>query len=116
MAALLVQVNDTVTKTESVSFAFNPGFPVIFESIAVTESVSIARNFLGIDVSDTIAIVEVATPFTIQLQDTQGGGGGGGAGVSGSPAELWRPTWLIDMSQMTVIPGGYAAASLRFST
>jgi hypothetical protein len=115
MPPVLLLTSDTVTTTESVSLAFNPGFPVIFEPISITESVSIARSILEINVVDTVPILEVVTPFSIDLQDTQGGGGGGGVGV-GSEAELWRPTWLIDMSQMTVIPGGYAASSLRFST
>lgn len=116
MPPVLLLISDTVTTTESVSLAFNPGFPVIFESVPITESVSIARSILEINVADTVSILEVVTPFSIDLQDTQGGGGGGGAGVAGSDTEVWRPTWLIDMSQMTVIPGGYAASSLRFST
>jgi hypothetical protein len=116
MPPVLLLTSDIVTETESVSLAFNPGFPVIFESVPITEGVSIARSILEINVADAIPILEVITPFTIQLQDTQGGGGAGGAGTPGSDAELWRPTWLIDMSQMTVIPGGYAADSLRFST
>ena len=113
--ALGVLVSDTRNPTESVSLAFNPGFPAIFEQITVTESVTLAQGILLIDVHEDAAPFEVVAAFTLQFQDTQGGGGGGG-GPDGSPtSELWKPVWLIDLSGMTIIPTGYVASELRFS-
>jgi hypothetical protein len=115
MPTLLPRVNDILVATEDVAFRFNPGVPVVSDVISVAESVTISRSFLEINVFDTRAITEIATPFTLTPQDTQGGGGSGGAGISGAAQELWRPIWLIDMSGITVLPAGFVAADLHFA-
>jgi len=117
MPSLTPLVSDALTATEAISFRFNPGVPVVADAITVSESVTLRRSLLEINVAETIPVGEVAIPFTIALQDTQGSGGSGGSGsgLSGAANELWQPVWLIDMSQITVLPAGILAASLRFS-
>jgi len=105
-AVLLI---DVPTITESVALAFNPGTPYALDTIDVTDSVTLAFSNLQIDVFDDANTTESWQVFALTLQDTQGGTGGG------APTAVWRPVWLIDMSQITIIPAPYTSAELKFS-
>lgn len=107
--ALLVLSNDTDTATESVSLRFNPGFPQVFDSSTIIESVTLSPSNHQINVSEDAGPTESWTVFALDFQDTQGGSGGGAAG------DLWRPVWLIDLSAMTIIPAPLVANDLKFS-
>jgi hypothetical protein len=130
-------IRDDIVPGEFVSVGLSASQIIVADTRSVGESVSILLGARQVVASDTVTpgdvvVIQLTGPpptlsisvfdadnptdaahaggsLSVEPPDTQGGGG------CGDPADLWRPTWLIDLTGITPTPSGYSATELRFS-